>query len=85
MARPRGSRPGHNNDRNDRAARRGRGAPLDPLDALPDISRRNKMNKHIRYETSHCCKCNGLDAGAAKPTAGSTDADRPIWLIWLSV
>ena len=44
-----------------------------------------KMDKHKRYETNHCCKCNGFAAGAARPTAGSTDADSPIWLIWLSV
>ena len=57
-------------------------APATPPNAR---RRETKMHKHTYYETNHCCRWSGFDAGAAKPTAGSTDADRPICEIWLSV
>ena len=58
--------------------------PLDARRRAPPPPR-SQIKKHTFTRQDHCWRWSGFAAGAARPTAGSTEADRPICEIWLSV
>ena len=58
--------------------------PLDARHRAP-LPPRSQIKKHTFTRQDHCWRWSGFAAGAARPTAGSTEADRPICEIWLSV